>query len=225
MAKDIGFENSAGPEKHQAVALRVQSDMSIFYNCQMDGYQDTLYTHTKRQFYRNCVISGTIDFIFGDAAVVLQNCKLVVRKPMDNQQNIVTAQGRKDQREPTGIVLQDCLITTDPLYFPLRTKLKSYLGRPWKEFSRTIIMNTVIEDLIQPEGWLPWMGDFGINTCFYSEISNTGPGSNMDRRVKWPGVKTVPPNEAIDYSPGKFINGDTWIPDMGVPYTSGVSAD
>ncbi|KAF5192538.1 Pectinesterase/pectinesterase inhibitor [Thalictrum thalictroides] len=222
MAKDMGFENTAGAEKHQAVALRVQSDMSIFYNCQMDAYQDTLYAHTKRQFYRDCTISGTIDFIFGDAAVVFQNCKMVVRKPMANQQCIVTAQGRKDVREPTGTVLQNCVITSDPLYYPLRSTIRSFLGRPWKEYSRTIIMNTEIQDLIQPEGWLPWVGDFGLNTCFYAEINNEGPGSNMARRVKWAGVKTVPPDQAIDFTPGKFIQGDIWIPPTGVPYSSGL---
>ncbi|PIA43599.1 hypothetical protein AQUCO_01900179v1 [Aquilegia coerulea] len=222
MARDMGFENTAGAEKHQAVALRVQSDMSIFFNCQIDGYQDTLYTHTKRQFYRDCTISGTIDFIFGDAAVVFQNCKMVVRKPMNNQQCIVTAQGRKDAREPTGIVLQNCQITSDLVYYPLRNTLKSFLGRPWKEYSRTIIMNTEIQDLIQPEGWLPWVGDYGLNTCFYAEINNEGPGSNTARRVKWAGVKTVPPDQAIDFTPGKFIQGDTWIPPTGVPYSSGL---
>ncbi|OVA02618.1 Pectinesterase [Macleaya cordata] len=226
IAKDIGFENTAGAIKHQAVALRVQSDMSIFYNCQMDGYQDTLYAHAHRQFYRDCTISGTIDFIFGDAAVVFQKCKIVVRKPLDNQQCIVTAQGRKDPKEPTGIVLQGCTITADPLYFPVRQQLKSFLGRPWKEYSRTIIMQSQIDDLIQPEGWLPWMGDFGLKTLFYAEYGNKGPGAVLTKRVKWAGVKTGQLSGASfqQFTPGQFLHGDSWIKLSGVPYTPGMLA-
>lgn len=224
IGKDIGFENSAGAIKHQAVALRVQSDASIFYNCQMDGYQDTLYTHTHRQFYRNCVISGTIDFIFGDAAVIFQNCKMLVRKPMDNQKNIVTAQGRKDKREATAIVLQNCVISADPSLAPFKTQFQSYLGRPWKEFSRTIIMQTQIDDVINPEGWLPWMGDFALNTCFYAEYNNRGLGAALTKRVKWPGIKTpLSPQQATSFTVGSFIQGDLWIKPTGVPYTSGLS--
>ncbi|KAF8394600.1 hypothetical protein HHK36_020814 [Tetracentron sinense] len=224
IGKDIGFENTAGAAKHQAVALRVQSDMSIFYNCQMDAYQDTLYTHTHRQFYRDCTISGTIDFIFGNAAAVFQNCKMVVRKPLENQQCIVTAQGRKERREPTALVLQNCTITADPLYFPLRKTIRSYLGRPWKEYSRTIIMQSQIDDLIQPEGWLPWMGDFALNTCFYTEYSNRGPGAAMEKRVTWRGIKKLTPQHAVDFTAGRFIKGDSWIKPTGIPYTSGLSA-
>ncbi|KAG6597538.1 putative pectinesterase/pectinesterase inhibitor 21, partial [Cucurbita argyrosperma subsp. sororia] len=224
IGKDLWFENSAGAIKHQAVALRVQSDMSIFYNCRMDGYQDTLYTHAHRQFYRDCTITGTIDFIFGNAAVVFQNCKIFVRKPLENQKCIVTAQGRTEKKEPTGIVLQNCVISSDPDYFPVRHINKAYLGRPWKQYSRTIIMQSQIDDLIQPEGWLPWMDDFALNTLFYSEFENRGPGAATQNRVKWRGVKQITPKHALDFTPGLFIRGNPWIKHTGVPYTSGMMA-
>ncbi|KAG6593221.1 putative pectinesterase/pectinesterase inhibitor 21, partial [Cucurbita argyrosperma subsp. sororia] len=224
IGKDLWFENSAGAEKHQAVALRVQADMSIFYNCKMDGYQDTLYAHTHRQFYRDCIITGTIDFIFGNAAVVFQNCKILVRKPLENQQCIVTAQGRTERKEPTGIVLQNCVISSDPEYFPVRHISKSYLGRPWKEYSRTIIMQCQIDDLIQPEGWLPWEADFGLKTLFYSEFENRGPGAATQNRVKWRGIKQISAKHALDFTPAFFIHGNSWIKRTGVPYSPGMMA-
>ncbi|XVF28284.1 hypothetical protein REPUB_Repub15cG0016700 [Reevesia pubescens] len=222
MAKDIGFENSAGAIKHQAVALRVQSDMSIFYNCQMDGYQDTLYAHSHRQFYRDCTISGTIDFIFGNSATVFQNCKMIVRKPMENQQCIVTAQGRLEHREVSALVLQNCTISGAPDYIPLKEKSKAYLGRPWKEYSRTIIMQSQIDDIIAPEGYLPWYGNFALDTLWYAEFANRGPGAVQTQRVKWKGVKKISQTEAQQFTPGTFLRGDDWIPKSGVPYTPGM---
>ncbi|KAH6819061.1 hypothetical protein C2S51_002664 [Perilla frutescens var. frutescens] len=220
-AVNIGFENSAGAEKHQAVALRVSGDMAVFYNCQMDGYQDTLYAHTYRQFYRDCVISGTIDFIFGDSAATFQNCKLVVRKPMENQQCIVTAQGRKDIRQPTAIVLQNCSFVADPAYFPMRQKLKSFLGRPWKEYSRTVIMESYIDDLISPEGWLPWDKDFALKTLMYTEFNNRGPGSSKSQRLKWEGVKELPEKRVKRFTIDKFVKGKKWISPTAVPFDGG----
>lgn len=222
-ARDIGFENSAGASKHQAVALRVNADEAVLYRCAMDGYQDTLYTHAKRQFYKDCSISGTIDFVFGDAAAIFQNCTFVVRKPMDNQQCIVTAQGRKERRQPSAIVIQGGKIVADPVYYPVRKEIKSYLGRPWKEYSRTIIMDTFIDDLIQPQGWLPWAGNYGLKTCFYSEYNNKGPGAlPFAQRAKWRGVKTITAQHALDFTVGKFFKNIQWIKDSGVPYVPGM---
>lgn len=220
-AVNMGFENSAGAEKHQAVALRVSGDMAVFYNCQMDGYQDTLYAHTYRQFYRDCVISGTIDFIFGDSAANFQNCKLVVRKPMENQQCIVTAQGRKDIRQPTAIVVQNCSLVADPAYFPVRGKLKSFLGRPWKEYSRTVIMESFIDDLIAPEGWLAWDKEFAVKTLFYTEFNNRGPGSSKLQRLKWDGVKELPEKRVKRFTVDKFVKGKKWISPTAVPFDGG----
>ncbi|KAK4424589.1 putative pectinesterase/pectinesterase inhibitor 28 [Sesamum alatum] len=221
MAVNIGFENSAGPAKHQAVALRVSADKAIFYNCHMDGYQDTLYTHTYRQFYRDCVISGTIDFIFGDSAAVFQGCTLLVRKPLDNQQCIVTAQGRKDVRQPTGLVLQNCSIKADDEYYPLRKKIKSYLGRPWKQYSRTIIMESFLDDLIQPEGWLPWNETFALQTLFYTEFNNRGPAAPKSQRVKWAGIRELPSNRIQRFTLEEFLDGHRWIPQTKVPHAPG----
>lgn len=221
IARDIGFENSAGAEKHQAVALRVSADKAVFYNCQMDGYQDTLYAHTYRQFYRDCVISGTIDFIFGDSAALFQGCTIVVRKPLENQQCIVTAQGRKDIRQPTGLVLQNCTFIADPEYLPYKKSIKSYLGRPWKEFSRTVIMESFLDDIIQPDGWLKWNDTFALDTLFYTEFNNRGPAAPKKDRVKWKGVKELPPGRVQRFTAAEFLDGNRWIPPTQVPYSSG----
>ncbi|KAK2381751.1 putative pectinesterase/pectinesterase inhibitor [Trifolium repens] len=99
IAVDITFKNTAGPEKHQAVAVRNNADLSTFYRCSFEGYQDTLYVHSLRQFYRDCKIYGTVDFIFVNAAVVFQNCNIYARKPTENQKNAVTVQGRTDPNQ------------------------------------------------------------------------------------------------------------------------------
>lgn len=224
VAKGITFENSAGPSKHQAVALRSGSDLSAFYKCSFVGYQDTLYAHSLRQFYRECDVYGTIDFIFGNAAVVLQNCNLYARKPNDNQKNIYTAQGREDPNQNTGISILNCKVTAASDLIPVISSFKTYLGRPWKEYSRTVFMTSYLGDLIDPAGWLEWNATFALKTLYYGEYLNRGPGSNTTARVKWPGFRVINSSTvASQFTVGAFIQGDEWLNATNIPYFSGLS--
>ncbi|KAJ9696549.1 hypothetical protein PVL29_008661 [Vitis rotundifolia] len=224
IARGITFENYAGPSNHQAVALRSGADLSVFYLCRFIGYQDTLYVHSLRQFYRECDVYGTIDFIFGNAAVVLQNCNLYARRPNENQKNVFTAQGRDDPNENTGISIQNCKVAAAADLIPVLSSFKSYLGRPWKEYSRTVYMQSNIGDLIDPAGWLEWDGDFALSTLYYGEYKNRGPGSNTSGRVTWPGYRVINSSSvASQFTVGAFIQGDEWLPATKVPYYSNLT--
>ncbi|AQK46543.1 Pectinesterase [Zea mays] len=221
ICKSMGFVNTAGPEGHQAVAMHVQGDKSVFYNCRFEGYQDTLYVHANRQFFRDCEVLGTVDFIFGNSAALFQNCLMTVRKPGDSQSNMVTAQGRTDPNMPTGIVLQGCRIVPEQALFPDRLQIATYLGRPWKEYARTVVMESTIGDLIRPEGWAEWMGDLGLKTLYYAEYANTGPGAGTSKRVNWPGYHVIGQADATPFTAGAFIDGASWLQSTGTPNVMG----
>ncbi|KAK7259299.1 hypothetical protein RIF29_24903 [Crotalaria pallida] len=224
IAKGITFENSAGPSKHQAVALRSGADLSAFYQCSFVAYQDTLYVHSLRQFYRECDIYGTVDFIFGNAAVVFQNCNLYARKPDANQKNLFTAQGREDPNQNTGISILNCKVAAAADLIPVKSSFKSYLGRPWKMYSRTVFLQSYIEDLIDPKGWLEWNGTFALDTLYYGEYKNRGPGSNTSARVTWPGYRVINNStEASQFTVGQFIQGNDWLTSTNIPFFSNLS--
>lgn len=217
VAMDMRFENTAGAAKHQAVAFRSGSDFSVFYRCSFDAYQDTLYPHSNRQFYRDCDVTGTIDFIFGNAAVVFQNCKIMPRQPLSNQFVTITAQGKKDPNQNTGISIQKCDISAfDKLTAP------TYLGRPWKEFSTTVIMQSTIGGFMNPLGWISWVQ--GVDppaSIFYGEYLNTGLGAAVDKRVRWAGYKpSLTSADASRFTVGSFIDGPMWLPQKNVAFDS-----
>ncbi|XP_027335925.1 pectinesterase/pectinesterase inhibitor PPE8B-like [Abrus precatorius] len=223
IARDITFRNTAGAQKHQAVALRSDSDLSVFYRCGILGYQDSLYTHTMRQFFRECKITGTVDFIFGDATAIFQNCQILAKKGLPNQKNTITAHGRKDPDEPTGFSIQFCNISADSDLVTSVNSTQTYLGRPWKPYSRTIFMQSYISEVLRPEGWLEWNGDFALDTLYYAEYMNHGPGAGLGDRVKWPGYHVMnDSSEASNFTVTQFIEGNLWLPSTGVAFTAGL---
>ncbi|PON66303.1 Pectinesterase, Tyr active site [Trema orientale] len=225
VAVNITFRNTAGASKHQAVAVRNGADLSAFYSCSFEGYQDTLYTHSLRQFYRECDIYGTVDFIFGNAAVVFQNCNLYPRLPMANQFNAITAQGRTDPNQNTGISIHNCTVRAADDLAPSTGGIpaaKTYLGRPWKEYSRTVYMQSYIDSVVDAAGWREWNGDFALSTLYYGEHDNRGPGSETANRVTWPGYHVINATDAESFTLSSFLLADNWLPQTGVAYTSGL---
>ncbi|KAM1058205.1 hypothetical protein EV2_032303 [Malus domestica] len=222
VAVNITFRNTAGAIKHQAVAVRSGADLSTFYSCSFEAYQDTLYTHSLRQFYRECDIYGTVDFIFGNAAVVFQNCNIYPRLPMSGQFNAITAQGRTDPNQNTGTSIHNCTIRAADDLASSNSSTKTYLGRPWKEYSRTVYMQSYIDSLVESVGWRAWDGDFALSTLYYAEYNNTGPGSNTTNRVTWPGYHVINSTDAANFTVTNFLLGDDWLPQTGVPYTGGL---
>ncbi|MFC4162639.1 pectinesterase family protein [Epilithonimonas zeae] len=189
----------------QAVALHVEGDRFVMKNSKILGCQDTLYAATdhSRQYYENCYIEGTTDFIFGQATVVFKNCEI---KSLANSYITAAATSKDNQ---FGFVFIDCHLTAK------EDITKVYLGRPWRPFAKTVFINTTMESHILLEGWNPWKGDKMFpdkeKTAFYAEFGSKGNGSNPDKRVEW--SHQLSGKELKNYSiENIFKKSDNWIP-------------
>jgi pectinesterase len=174
-AENITFENSAGPVG-QAVAVRVDGDRVKFINCRFLGFQDTLYPHGEksRQYYKNCYIEGTVDFIFGWSTAVFDSCTIFCKKGG----GYITAASTLETT-PHGFVFMNCKITGDA------PSHSYYLGRPWRTFAKTVFLNCEMSSVIKPEGWHNWNKPDAEKTSFYAEYNSFGPGADASKRVSW----------------------------------------
>ncbi|KAG4916645.1 hypothetical protein JHK87_054202 [Glycine soja] len=124
-----------------------------------------------------------------------------------------------DPNQDTGISIHNCTIrAADDL--AASNGVATYLGRPWKEYSRTVYMQTVMDSVIHAKGWREWDGDFALSTLYYAEYSNSGPGSGTDNRVTWPGYHVINATDAANFTVSNFLLGDDWLPQTGVSYTN-----
>lgn len=172
-AANLTIQNSAG-EVGQAVALSVFSDRVVIKNCNILGNQDTLYASGKgRQYFKNCYIEGTTDFIFGSATAYFENCHIHSKK-----NSYITAASTPEGSE-FGYVFKNCKLTADD------DVAKVYLGRPWRLFAKTVFINCQMGKHILPEGWHNWSKPEAETTTFYAEFANSGEGYQPLNRVSW----------------------------------------
>ncbi|ASB48375.1 pectinesterase family protein [Alkalitalea saponilacus] len=173
-AKNLTIENSAGPVG-QAVALHVEGDRCSFINCRFLGHQDTVYSagEGRRHYFYQCYIDGTTDFIFGEGTAVFQDCQI------HSKSNSYITAASTPENIPYGFVFIDCNLTAE------EDVDKVFLGRPWRDYARTVFMNCELGSHIRPEGWSNWSGTNRDESAFYAEYGNTGPGANTSNRASW----------------------------------------
>ncbi len=187
-AENITFENSSGPVG-QAVAVRVDGDRVSFINCRFLGFQDTLYPHGERsrQYYKNCYIEGTVDFIFGWSTAYFEDCTIYCKQGG----GYITAASTLEETK-YGFVFVNCRITGDA---PANS---FYLGRPWRPHAKTVFINCFLDRQIKPEGWHNWNKPDAERTASYAEYNSNGPGANTSKRVAW--SKQLTKEEAAEYT-------------------------
>jgi PelA/Pel-15E family pectate lyase len=197
-AENITFENSFGTGS-QAVAVLVEADRAVFKNSRFLGWQDTLYAKNGRQFYQDCYIEGHVDFIFGQAAAVFENC--VIHSKGDGY---IAAPMRFAADEASGFVFINSKLTGE------NTQKGVFLGRPWRDYGRTVYLNTEMGAHIRPEGWHHWQPE-REKTAFLGEYRSTGAGAKINERVKW--TRQLTEEEAKAFRTENFLKGsDNWNP-------------
>src|SRR6478609_2325655 len=174
-AENITFENNAGFDAGQAVAVFANGDHLKFLNCRLIGFQDVLFCSGvgSRQFYKDCYIEGTTDFIFGPSTAVFQNCLIHSKK----NSHVTAASTPQDVKY--GFVFFDCTLTADE-----KTD-KVTLGRPWRPYSSVTYIRCNMGSHIIPAGWDNWRNPANEATARYAEYGSTGPGGAKEMRASW----------------------------------------
>jgi pectinesterase len=196
--ENLTFENSAGPVG-QAVAVRVDGDRVIFRNCRFLGWQDTLLVNRGRHYFEDSLITGHVDFIFGAATAFFERCHLHVWKTG----YITAASTPADQRY--GFVFDRNKISGES------DDVKTYLGRPWRDFAQVTFLNTEMSLVVRAVGWNNWDRPDREKTSRYSEYGSSGPGANRSERAAW--AKPIAAGDANSITAAAVLGGaDHWDP-------------
>lgn len=198
-AENITFQNNAGFTAGQAVAVFANGDRLKFNNCRFIGFQDVLFCSgaSSRQFYNECYIEGTTDFIFGPATVVFQNCHIHSKK----KSHVTAASTPREVKY--GFVFFDCKLTGDENLQGVS------LGRPWQPHASVTYIRCEIGSHILADGWNNWRNPENEKTARYAEYKSSGPGANPTSRAKW--SRQLSEDEVKAYTLKNIFNG--WNPE------------
>ena len=184
--ENVTVQNTAG-RVGQALAIRTVGDRGVYKNCSFVGFQDTYYAHKARQYNYQCYVEGGVDFIYGDATAVFDECTV----------NCVS--GGSYITAPADTKLYSRLSSGDKFYnglMILRSEVTCntdvsansyYLGRPWQPDASSVFILCKLGNHIKSEGWHPG-GDGNNLSGYYAEYQNTdldGETIDVSQRVDW----------------------------------------
>jgi pectinesterase len=194
-ASDLTIENTAG-DIGQALAIFVEGDRVVFERCELLGNQDTMYLTGEnfRNYFIDCLITGTTDFIFGNATALFEKCEIRSKKAS----YITAASTPKEAR--FGFVFKKCQLTNEGV-----PNNSTYLGRPWRKYAQTVFIQCHLEAHIHPEGWKEWNAE---GTAKYGEFKSVGPGASVNSRVPW--SKQLTQAESQNFTREQIFRG--WKP-------------
>lgn len=189
-AENITFQNTAG-RVGQAVAIRTEADKIKFINCNFIGDQDTVYLVKpgSRQYFYNCYIEGTVDYIFGAATAYFDNCEL-----HNKGKGYITAASTTEEIS-YGYIFYQCKITGEDAN-------SHYLGRPWRPYAKVIFINTTMDESITQDGWNNWGKTSNESTTYFAEYNSTGKGASKNR-INW--SKQLNEKDIEHYSKDKVL--------------------
>lgn len=192
------FDESQNLDGSQAVAAYITGDRNIFKNCIFIGNQDTLYAHSGRQYYYECRIIGDVDFIFGGATAVFDQCDIVTAL---RSGGYITA-GNHDIALEYGYLFNECELMTEGT-----TTNKTYLGRPWRPNAYVVYKNCYMDSHIRNEAWTSMSGNPPEGARFF-EYKSTGPGANINANRR-----QLTDAEGALHTPENYLKGnDGWNP-------------
>ena len=163
--RQYGVDVMAKSATERAAAMAVESNQTEFYNCKFLSSQDTLYTNQGNKIYfKNCVIEGETDYIFGGGNVIFDGCQLAwCGYSSGATGGYITAQ--KSDITSELYLFRNCSVVSGDLVKQGKTSVAAgYLGRPWGGANAQVaFLNTKLEsdNMIVSSGW--------------GEMSNTKP--------------------------------------------------
>ncbi|TVU37471.1 hypothetical protein EJB05_10787, partial [Eragrostis curvula] len=208
VARHIAFKNAYNAVERrkadQAVAALVGGDKSAFYGCAFHGFQDTPCDFEGRHYFRRCLVTGAVDFVFGYGQSIYDGCVLASVMPPGPhpQPGWVTAHARDGETSPGGLVFRGGAVvgTTGGG--------RTYLGRAWNRFATVVFYRTRMGGAVVPQGWQAWNTGRDVSDVTFAEVGCVGPGSEMTGRVGW--EKHLSEEEVKRFVDIKFID-DGWL--------------